>query len=81
MTDSRLLTAAELATSLGVTESWVRGHTNTLPHVQVGKYVRFDPSKVIAHLSVGPAPAAGDYRPHRPARPLKFLTPRPSDGR
>jgi excisionase family DNA binding protein len=53
-----LLTVDELAAWLKVTKSWVYEHTRArgtprsdrLPHVKIGKYVRFDPRLVRAFL-------------------------------
>jgi excisionase family DNA binding protein len=49
-----LLTVEEVAALLKVSKSWVYEHTRSrggprserLPHVKVGKYVRFDPRQV-----------------------------------
>lgn len=51
MTD-RLLGAAEVAELLNVPERWVREHARAghLPRVQLGRYVRFDRSDVLAWL-------------------------------
>lgn len=53
-----LLTVEEVAALLKVTKSWVYEHTRSritprserLPHVKIGKYVRFDPRAVRAFL-------------------------------
>jgi excisionase family DNA binding protein len=53
-----LLTVDEVAALLKVTRSWVYEHTRSrntphaerLPHVKIGKYVRFDPRAVRAFL-------------------------------
>ena len=53
-----LLTVDEIATLLKVSRSWVYEHTRSrglprserLPHIKVGKYVRFDPCAVRAFL-------------------------------
>lgn len=53
-----LLTVDELATLLKVSRSWIYEHTRArgvpradrLPHIRVGKYVRFDPRTVRAFL-------------------------------
>jgi excisionase family DNA binding protein len=39
----RLLTALELAERWGVPVSWIREHTRSghIPHVQLGRYVRY----------------------------------------
>ena len=53
-----LLTVADVAALLKVSKSWVYEHTRArgtprcdrLPHIKVGKYVRFDPQLVRAFL-------------------------------
>ena len=53
-----LLTVADVAALLKVSKSWVYEHTRTrgmprsdhLPHIKLGKYVRFDPQLVRAFL-------------------------------
>jgi excisionase family DNA binding protein len=53
-----LLTVDEVAALLKVSRSWVYEHTRSrstprserLPHVKIGKYVRFDPRAVRAYL-------------------------------
>jgi len=53
-----LLTVDEVAALLKVSKSWVYEHTRArgvprserLPHVKIGKYVRFDPRLVRAFL-------------------------------
>jgi excisionase family DNA binding protein len=47
MTD-RLLDAAEIAARLGVPVSWVResARSGAIPHVRLGRYVRFDDGDV-----------------------------------
>jgi excisionase family DNA binding protein len=53
-----LLTVADVATLLKVSKSWVYEYTRTrstprsdrLPHIKIGKYVRFDPQLVRAFL-------------------------------
>ena len=46
MTD-RLLEAKEVAELLSVPETWVREHTRSgaIPHVPLGRYVRYDPAR------------------------------------
>jgi excisionase family DNA binding protein len=52
--DLDLLTVDEVAAQLKVSKSWVYEHTRSrsvppserLPHVKLGKYVRFDPRRV-----------------------------------
>lgn len=53
-----LLTVSEVAARLKVSRSWVYEHTRSrgmprserLPHIKIGKYVRFDPRAVRAFL-------------------------------
>jgi excisionase family DNA binding protein len=53
-----LMTVADVAALLKVSRSWVYEHTRArdkprsarLPHVKIGKYVRFDPHLVRAFL-------------------------------
>jgi excisionase family DNA binding protein len=53
-----LLTVDDVATLLKVSRSWVYEHTRTrgaprserIPHVKIGKYVRFDPRQVRAFI-------------------------------
>jgi excisionase family DNA binding protein len=64
----RLLTADEVADLLGVPTRWVREHTRSgaIPHVQLGRYVRYDYDDVLAwveSLKAGGGPA---FRRHRP---------------
>jgi len=49
---SRLVTVGELAEFLQVPESWVYSHTaaNDIPHVRVGRYVRFRLGEVMKWL-------------------------------
>lgn len=51
MTDS-LLDAKEIAARLGVPESWVResARSGAIPHVRLGRYVRFDLDDVEAWI-------------------------------
>ena len=54
-----LLTVADVAALLKVSKSWVYEHTRArgtprserLPHIKIGKYVRFDPQLVRAFLA------------------------------
>ena len=55
---SELLTVDEVAALLKVSRSWVYEHSRSkhtarsdrLPHIKIGKYVRFEPSAVRAFL-------------------------------
>jgi excisionase family DNA binding protein len=46
----RLLDARAIAELLAVPETWVREHARagTIPHVRLGRYVRFDEDDVLA---------------------------------
>jgi len=48
----KLLTAKELAKRINVGPSWLlrRARENRIPHVRMGKYVRFDASEVLECL-------------------------------
>jgi excisionase family DNA binding protein len=61
----RLLTAAEVAERLNVPESWVRQESREgrMPHVRLGRYVRFDWPAVVEWLE---EQRAGQWRKHRP---------------
>jgi excisionase family DNA binding protein len=65
----RLLSAAEVGEFLGVPESWVRAQTRrpvgqAIPHLRLGRYVRFDREAVAAWLE---GQRAGQWRPHKRA--------------
>lgn len=51
--NDRLLTAKEVAALLSVPPSWVLDHARarTIPHVRLGRYVRFDEADVRAWLN------------------------------
>jgi excisionase family DNA binding protein len=46
----RLVTAREIAEVLSVPETWVREHTRSgaIPHVELGRYRRYDLDEVLA---------------------------------
>jgi excisionase family DNA binding protein len=48
----RLLDAKEIADRLGVPESWIResARAGVIPHVRLGRYVRFDLADVEAWI-------------------------------
>ena len=48
--NGRLLTAREVAELLSVPETWVRDHTRSgaIPHLELGRYKRYDPDEVLA---------------------------------
>jgi len=64
----RLLDAAAVAEFLNVPESWVREQTRrpadeAIPHLRLGRYVRFEREAVVAWLE---RQRAGQWRKHRP---------------
>jgi excisionase family DNA binding protein len=61
----RLLTACEVAERLSVPESWVRQESREgrMPHVRLGRYVRFEWPAVVEWLQ---EQRAGQWRKHRP---------------
>lgn len=67
MTD-RLLTALEVAERLSVPESWVRAETRAgrMPHLELGRYRRYDWPAVVDWLA---EQRAGQWRKHRPSVP------------
>lgn len=69
----RLLTAAEVAELLSLPVSWVRGHTRTgaIPHVPLGRYVRYERAEVLAWVDSLRAGGGPRFRRHEPkvARP------------
>ncbi len=65
----RLLEAKDVAELLSVPESWVREQTRrpegeAMPHLRLGRYVRFEREAVVAWLE---GQRAGSWRKHRPA--------------
>ena len=66
----RLLTANEVAELLAVPESWVRERTRNglLPHVQLGRYVRYSRGDVLAWVDAQVAPGAALRRSQTPAK-------------
>lgn len=64
MTD-RLLDAADVAELLNVPVSWVREQTRAgrIPHVELGRYRRYEREAVIAWLETQ---RAGQWRKHAP---------------
>jgi len=50
-----LVDAREVARLFSVPPSWVlqRARENRLPHIRIGKYLRFDPDEVRAYLDQG----------------------------
>jgi excisionase family DNA binding protein len=64
----RLLEAKEVADLLGVPERWVREHTRsgTIPHVPLGRYVRYDRGDVLAWVESLKTGGGPSFRRHRP---------------
>lgn len=65
MASDRLLTAADVAELLSVPVSWVREHTRSgrIPHVQLGRYVRYRYETVVSWVA---EQEEGAFRQHRP---------------
>ena len=61
----RLLEAHEVAEMLSVPVSWVRAETRAgrIPHLELGRYKRYDREAVLAWLETQ---RAGRWRKHRP---------------
>lgn len=56
MENNKLMTVSELAGHLNVNEGWVydrtrKGGPDQLPHLKIGKYVRFNYQTVMEYLS------------------------------
>lgn len=62
MTDTRLLTAEEVAALLQVPTSWVyaQARARRFPHVRAGRYVRFDRRDVEAWIERQRTATAGE---------------------
>lgn len=65
----RLLDAKEVAALLSVPVGWVREHTRSgaIPHVPLGRYVRYDRGDVLAWLESVKAGGGPAFRRHRPS--------------
>jgi excisionase family DNA binding protein len=65
----RLLEAGEVAELLGVPVRWVREHTRSgaIPHVKLGRYVRYDRGDVLAWVESLKQGGGPSFRKHRPA--------------
>ena len=50
-TTSEILTVGEVAVRLRVPKSWVYGHADSIGAFRVGKYLRFQWSRVLARLT------------------------------
>ncbi len=64
----RLLTAAELAERLNVPAGWPleQARAGTIPHVRLGRYVRFQWDDIAAWLETVTAGGGPAFRRHRP---------------
>lgn len=65
----RLLEAREVAELLSVPVSWVRQTTRAghLPHVQLGRYVRYQQDDVLAWVESCKTGGGPTWRKHRPS--------------
>jgi excisionase family DNA binding protein len=65
MGSDRLLTAADVAELLSVPVGWVREHTRSgrIPHVRLGRYVRYREATLVRWVAEQEASA---YRRHHP---------------
>ena len=65
MASDCLLTAADVAELLSVPVSWVREHTRSgrIPHVQLGRYVRYRYETIVSWVD---EQEDGAFRRHRP---------------
>lgn len=63
-----LLDAKQVAELLNVPVSWVRDHTRSgaIPHVNVGRYRRYDRADVLAWVETCKAGGGPNFRKHRP---------------
>jgi len=61
----RLLTAPDVAELLSVPVSWVREHTRSgrIPHIQLGRYVRYREEALVSWVA---AQEASAFRRHHP---------------
>jgi excisionase family DNA binding protein len=65
----RLLTAEELAERLGVPAKWplTQARAGHIPHLKLGRYVRFDVDDVERWLETVKAGGGPAFRRHRPS--------------
>jgi excisionase family DNA binding protein len=63
----RLLTAGEVADLLNLPESWVREATRQgrLPHLRLGRYIRYHPTAITDWLTHQASPGASERAPRR----------------
>jgi excisionase family DNA binding protein len=68
VTGERLLTSAELAERLDVPTGWPleQARAGTIPHVRLGRYVRFQWEDVAAWLESVKVGGGRTFRRHRP---------------
>lgn len=52
LVNEKLLTVGEVAERLQVPRTWIYKHLHKIPHIKLGKYLRFEPSQVDAMLHV-----------------------------
>ena len=66
MRSERLLTAPDVAELLSVPVSWVREHTRSgrIPHVQLGRYVRYREETLLTWVAEQEASVFRKHRPH-----------------
>jgi excisionase family DNA binding protein len=67
----RLLEANEVAELLSVPVGWVREHTRSgaIPHVQLGRYVRYERGDVLAWVEGLKTGGGPSFRRHQPSTP------------
>ena len=68
MVTGRLLTAEEIAEQLGVPKGWPleQARAGNIPHVRLGRYVRFDEDDVTAWVESLKTGGGPSFRRHRP---------------
>jgi len=64
----RLLEAKEVAALLSVPVGWVREHTRSgaIPHVSLGRYIRYERADVLAWVEGLKAGGGPQFRKHQP---------------
>ncbi len=50
--DEKLLTVGEVADRLQVPRTWVYKHLDKIPHIKLGKYLRFESSQLDTMLQI-----------------------------
>jgi excisionase family DNA binding protein len=83
LTPTRLRTAEEIAELLAVPVTWVREHTRagTIPHVRLGRYIRYDEGQVFGWVAAcrnGGRPTS--FRRYTPATKNRAPAPRKRPG-